>query len=408
MNPVIISARSLVSCLVLMTVFGNIAHSDDNQNKAEDKTTWVTSITQIGDSDQFAAATANGLLLREAAVMSFNASDPTALTPIYTHPAAVWCVRSTNDGGTIASVDYRGNLVTYDAKAQKATTHEKAFERWCQAMIVAPDNQHLVAGNEAGKVIVWSLAENKAGKSVELDGHAVTGLAFSPDGTQLAATDGGGHLHLLKWPGLEDAGKIEVSKETLWCVAYVDDGKKLLAGSSDRQLYRLDAQADAKPESVAKGTDWITQIAVSSSGQVAAAEIGGRLHFPSLGATDSMDAKSGIWSLCWNGDQQLFAGTRKDGIVIAGRSWKWSEVKKPEPAKTEPEKPAEESKPAEEPKPDDKPKDEAKPKDDAKAEKPADKPKDDAKPKEEPKPEDKPAEPKAEDKKPEGEQKKNE
>ena len=406
MNPVINPARSLASCLLLMMVLvANLASADSPEQKAEDKTTWVTSIAQIGDSDQFAAATANGLLLREAAVNTFAASDPTLLKPIYTHPAAVWCVVATQDGNTIASVDYRGNLVTYDTKSQQTTMHEKAFERWCQAMVVAPDNQHLVAGNEAGKVIVWSLAESKPGPSAELDGHAVTGLAFSPDGTQVAATDGGGHIHLLNWPGLENAGKIEVSKETLWCVAYVDDGKKLLAGSSDRQLYRVDAKADAKAESIAKGTDWITQIAVSTSGQVAAAEIGGRLHFPSLGGSDSMEAKSGIWSLCWNGDGQLFAGTRKDGIVMAGRSWKWTEVEQPKA--NQPAEGKTEEKPAEQPK------DEAKA-DEPKADEPQTdaKPKDEAKPKTADKPDDQPAEKKPQDKpaekKPDSEQKKDE
>ncbi len=384
--------RSLVSCFVVMaTVAGNVAHADHHEKKAENQQTWVTSIAPIGDSDQFAAATANGLLLREAAVTTFNASDPTYLTPIYTHPAAVWCVTATSDGNTIASVDYRGNLVTYDTKSQTATTHEKAFERWCQAMVVAPDSQHLVAGNEAGKLIVWNLAESKAGNSVELDGHAVTGLAFSPDGSQLAASDGGGHIHLMKWPSLESAAKIDVSKEPLWCVAFVDDGKKLMAGSGDRQLYRVDAKADAQAESVAKGTDWITQLAVSSSGQVAAAEVGGRLHFPNLGGTDSMNAASGIWSLCWNGDGQLFAGTRKDGIVIAGRSWKWTEVKKPKA-----EKPAEA-------------KAEEKPLDKAKPEEPAaeQKAKEAAKPAEK-KPEEKPGEEKPADKKPDSEPKQDE
>lgn len=51
-----------------------------------------------------------------------------------------------------------------------------------------------------------------------------------------------------------------------------------------------------------------------------------------------MDASSGVWALCWNADSQLYAGTRKDGIVVAGRTWKWAP---PEPPAAEPE-PAEE------------------------------------------------------------------
>ncbi len=292
-------------------------------------------------SGQFVAATADGLLLREASVYAFDASNPTQLRPLYTHPAAVWCIDAASDGSKVVSVDYRGNLVVFDTASSEPKTYEKAFERWCQAMMISPDNKSVVAGNEAGKVMIWDLEAGKVSKSVDLDEHAVTGLAISPDGSQLAASDGAGHVHLLKWPSLESIGKIEVSKETAWCVAFVDDGKNLLVGSSDRHLYRCEAKADAKAESIAKGTDWITHLAVSPSGQVAAGEVGGRLHFPSTGGTDSMDAPSGVWSLCWNGDQQLFAGTRKDGIVSAGRSWKWTEPKPPaKPAEAKAEEPA--------------------------------------------------------------------
>ena len=333
---------SIVSCLVLL--FTSVAHSEDDPAAQMQQSTWVTSIARIGETDQFAAGVAQGLLLRESSVNLFSANDPSTFTKIYSHPAAVWAVVASADGKTIASVDYRGNLVVFDIASKKATTHEKAFERWCQTLIMSADQKHLIAGNEAGKVFAWDLKAGKVAKSLELGQSAVTGLARSPDGKSIAASNGGGHIHLLQWPELTDGGKIEVSKETLWCVAYMG-ADKLIAGCSDRMLYQCEAKPGAKAESIAKGTDWITQIAISENGHVAAAEVGGRVHFPSVGGIDSMDAKSGIWSLCWNGNDVLFAGTRKDGIVSAGRSWKWSEAKKPEPdPEPEPEVVAEDKK----------------------------------------------------------------
>lgn len=345
------------ACFLVLPVLGHHVIADEGSGaEKETNPTWVTSIVQLGSSDQFIAATANGLLLREASVCSFNASTPNRLETLYTHPAAVWRVDATSDGGKLASVDYRGNLAVFDMASSKPTIHEKAFERWCQAMMVTPDDKAVLAGNEAGKIMIWDLAANKVTKSVELDGHAVTGLAISPDGSQLAASDGAGHVHLMAWPSLEPAGKIEVSKETAWCVAYVDQGKNLMVGSSDRNLYRCEAKPDAKTQSMVKGSDWITQLAVSAAGQIAAAEVGGRLHFPSTGGADSMTADSGVWSLCWNGEGQLLAGTRKDGIVMAGRSWKWTEPAPPaqpapkQPAKAEPaEDPQEQAEPESKP-----------------------------------------------------------
>ncbi|MCG8652460.1 MAG: hypothetical protein MI861_21645 [Pirellulales bacterium] len=341
----------LVAILVLVVLAQPSLHADDDNTEVEKKSTWVTSISPLGSGGEFVAATADGLLLREAAVVSFQANHPNQLKTLYQHPAAVWCVDALADGSKVASVDYRGNLILFDTQSAQPTTHEKAFERWCQTMLISPDDKWIVAGNEAGKVMVWDIAAGKLAKSVELDGHAVTGLALSPDQTLLAASDGAGHVHLLKWPELEAAGEIKISEETAWCVAFSNDGQHLFVGSSDRNLYRCPAKAEAKAESVARGTDWITQLAVSPSGQIAAAEVSGKLHFPALGGSDSMDAKSGVWSLCWHGNERLVAGTRKDGIAIAGRSWKWTE-----PA------PAEKTKEATAPAPKEEPVDQQKPK----------------------------------------------
>ncbi|MGB7325704.1 MAG: hypothetical protein WBD31_12590 [Rubripirellula sp.] len=330
--------------VVVVATLAALLMGSANQARGEDAVSevdgaWVTSMDRVGDSEKFVASTASGLLLRPADVVSFEASNPTVLTTLYSHPAAVWRVVATDDGRTVASVDYRGNLMTFNTEGGEAKTFEKAFERWCQAFVLTPDQKSVIAGNEGGKVFVWNLADAKVAKSVELDGHAVTGLAVSLDGSMVAACDGGGHVHLLKLPELEAAGKIEFGTEPAWCVAMIDHGKKLVVGSGDRNLYQCDAVADAKPEVIAKGTDWITQIAVSPAGQIAASEVGGRLHFP---ASDSMDAPSGVWSLAWNGDGQLFVGTRKSGVVAAGRSWTWAKPK-PKPVAAPEPKPEEES-----------------------------------------------------------------
>ena len=312
---------NLCLILLLLSLVRPVVADDPNA----DSSTWVTSIAPAQSAGQFVAGTANSLLLREAAVVSFSADAPQKLTTLYSHPAAVWCVATTKDGSTVASVDYRGNLVTFDMASKMATKHENAFERWCQSMALSPDDQFVVAGNEAGKVMAWEIKSDKVTKSVELDGHAVTDLEFAPDGKTIAASDGDGHVHLLQWPSLESIGKIEVSDQPAWTVAFVENGNALLVGSGDHNLHRCAAKPEAKSESIAKGTDWITEIAISPGGEHAASEVGGRVMFPSGGNVDAMEAKSGVWALHWNGDGQLLVGTRKHGVVVAGRSWKWAE-----------------------------------------------------------------------------------
>lgn len=319
----------LVGFLIAALAWPSLAAANEDEEASEatgGEATWVTSIAPLGDPGKFVASTADGLLLREAPVVAFSASDPASMETLYTHPAAVWCVAATGDGKTIASVDYRGNLVVYDAEAKKATTHEKAFERWCQAMILSEKDGTVVAGNEAGKVMRWDLKKKEVTGSAELGDHAVTGLALSPDRTRLAATDGGGQVHLLKWPSLESIGKIEVSDQPAWCVAFVEGGQSLLVGSADRHLYRCETKPGATAQSILEGGDWITQLAISPSGEVAAAQLDGQLHFPRPGGgpADALSAASGVWALRWNDDSQLMVGTRKTGIAVAGRAWTWA------------------------------------------------------------------------------------
>ncbi|TWU26232.1 IgA-specific serine endopeptidase autotransporter precursor [Novipirellula galeiformis] len=342
MNKRFVDLVSLTTLLLCLGV--SIGHAEDKTDKKADAPeVWVTSIAPL-TGDTYVAATADGLLLRDASVKSFTIAAPQTMTDLYTHPAAVWCVDATADGSVVASVDYRGNLVIYDVASKQPTTHEKALERWCQAMQFAPDDKTIVAGNETGKILVWDRGENKVTKSLELDGQAVTAISFSGDGKQIAAADGGGHVHLIEWPELKAAGKIKVSDAPVWSVAYA--AGKLMIGSGDRNLYRCEPKADAKPERMTRASDWVTQFVVSKTGKVAAAELGGKLYFPMLNETydvgsDVTPVKSGVWALCFHDDKTLLVGTRKDGVVAVKESEGWS---KPLPPVVDP-KPEEEVKP---------------------------------------------------------------
>lgn len=329
MKRTTLSICSLSLALLFSTVLDG-AEPDGGESNAASKnqSQWITSIAQLGDGNSFVAATANGLLMQPASVDAFNVDSPESRTTLYTHPAAVWAVTCTSDGKTVASVDYRGNLATYNTVTKEIKIHETALERWCQALITEPTNKAVVAGNEAGKISVWDFAEQQIVSSVELDGHAVTGLAISPDQQQLAASDGNGQIHLLKWPSLEIIGKSKVSDAPAWCVAYGSNSEQLLVGCGDNRLYQIASQPEAKPAVIATGKDWITKLAVSKTGSVAAGEVSGGLHVltdidspPSI--SKSLTAESGVWSLLWSGEKTLLVGTRKNAIARIVQSWDW-------------------------------------------------------------------------------------
>ena len=168
--------RTAIAFFVTCTLFANAldvtSAQEESGAEAEKEVTtgvqspWVTDVAQIGNSSTCVASTGDGLLLREATVYRFEASNPGEMTPIYKHPAAVWQVVSSSDGRKIASVDYRGNLGIYDTGNQpimgdpwkagpSQTDREKALAL-VQALLT-PDDKFLIAGNEAGNYLYGTL-----------------------------------------------------------------------------------------------------------------------------------------------------------------------------------------------------------------------------------------------------------
>jgi len=312
---------------------------------------WVTSIATVGDGSQIAIASAQGLLLREGEVMLASTETPASPTVAYQQPAAVWAVSGSSDGKYLASTDYRGNLAIHDFQASETQHHDKAMERWTRALCFSPDSKHVVGGNEAGKLFVWNLEEKKVEKTHELDPQAVMDIQFSPAGDLLAVSDGGGHVHLLKWPSLEETAAITVCDQPVWSVVFAGNG--LVAGAADNRIYYLE-QSGGEAKEIAKLTDWVSDLAVGPTGLIAAAEIGGRVQIMTsegqpVGAP--ADAPSGVWTLHWTNDGKLLVGTRKHGLQMMQQTWNWVEPptaeEKPAEEKPAEEKPAEE-KPAEE------------------------------------------------------------
>lgn len=309
--------------LVMAAAVSHGSDTSESASTSDDAGTgkgWVTSISPAGEGS-FVIGTATGLLLRPGSVSRLDPNDLSKTAQLYEHPAAVWAVVGTQDGQTIASADYRGNLITFDVASSEKTIHEAAFERWCQTLVMGPKDETLLAGNESGKLFHWSLADSKVAKTVQVCEASITCISVSPGGNQIAAADGTGKVHLLKYPELESVGTIDVGEGAAWCVAYAGNNETLVVGSADRHLYRVDAKAGAKPESLARGTDWITRIAVSESGEVAASEVSGKIHFSSGGSVTTIGAESGVWALCYGAPGQMLVGTRKNGVVVAGQSW---------------------------------------------------------------------------------------
>lgn len=356
-RPVLARAAGILA--VFATLFGPAWSSEPESGKtapADSPTLWVSSIAPIGDG-QCMVGIADGLLLRPSKVVRMSFADlgdlepQLAAEPLYEHDAAVWCVAATSDHRQVASLDYRGNLGTYEVGTGKSTVHKNAGKRWCQALTASPDDQSWVFGNEAGELFVWSIAESKPVQSITVSESSVTSLSFSPDGRYLAISDGSGNLKLMSWPKLEEVSKVSVGKGAAWSVLFFADDQ-VIVGSNDRKAYSVaisESGETSPPTVLLKATDWVTQLLAVGS-EVYAGEVSGKVHRLRLGGSDPMRAPSGVWALAVTDDGSVVAGTRRHGM--AGLTAIAPAVTPDPVAETDPE--AESSEPESDPAPEEK------------------------------------------------------
>lgn len=284
---------------------------------------WATSVAMVPGGTELIVGSADGLLLRESSVLATSVDAPGMVRTLYKHPASVWAVVANEQW--VASTDYRGNLMLQRRDNGEIQNRELAFERWTRALAVAPDNQHLVAGNEAGKVFAWQLDKGESIKTLQLDAQQIFHLAFSPAGDSLAVADGAGQLHLVSWPALELVRKIKLGDQPVWGVQFTADGQSLLAGGSDRKLWRVSVAEGSEPVVLHESADWITGVQASTDRTlIAITTMDG-----AVGVTDGMGNQwseagklpSAAWGSAPIGNNRFAIATRKHAIATLGQTW---------------------------------------------------------------------------------------
>ena len=282
---------------------------------------WVTAITSLAGDEQF-AATSQGLLLREAAVVRTSVNQPQLSTPLYTHPSSVWAIAANDQ--FVCSSDYRGNLGVWSRQENTVRMAEGVLERWTRALAFSPDPDQLVAVNEAGKFFVWSLSQGVVLRSVQLEPQQATRCVFSPKGDQVAVVNGASQLQLLAWPSLEIQQTVKIGEQPLLALAYSGDAESLVVGGADRKLWRVQFSGEPQVTEVAVVSDWISSIdPLSSGGGWIAGGMDGKVYELSPSGSPEVVATvpSGIWDLKVVTGDVVLLGTRKHAVSTLKRSW---------------------------------------------------------------------------------------
>jgi WD40 repeat protein len=149
---------------------------------------------------------------------------------------------------------------------------------------LSPDGTILAIGLSRGyRIRLFNLVQGRADRSLTSDDGVVQSLAFSPDGSTLAAGDDRGRV--LLW-GLVHATEPRILEAGCWIVfglAFTPDARRLVLAGADSTARVWDVQSGRELQVYQWHQKWLTSVAMSPNGLTV--------------ATAGADEKIAVWDV---------------------------------------------------------------------------------------------------------------
>lgn len=140
------------------------------------------------DGTTLALAGSRGLWLCDAALESCR---------LWSRAGGVVSVAYSSDGRYLATGNYRGDVVVWDAQAGDAPILTlSGLSGWVRGVAFSPDGAFLAGGGEDGALRVWDFPTGNLRYALAVHTGAITHMMFSPTGYMLASSGKDGRVHM--------------------------------------------------------------------------------------------------------------------------------------------------------------------------------------------------------------------
>ncbi|MGH7201885.1 MAG: WD40 repeat domain-containing protein [Planctomycetaceae bacterium] len=235
------------------------------------------------------------------------------------HELAVYDAAFTPDGRWLVTASFDRTLRLWDLQTGQSSRTLEGHGGLVLCVAVSPDGTRIASGSYDNTIKIWDVPKADAAGQAEppmpvkpaadLRGHGsyVAGVAFSPDGKQLASASNDKTVRLWDLERKQQIKTLSTQAGVVYAVVFSPDGKHLVTACADKTVRLIDVQTGAEVRQFSGPEFPVYTVAVSPDGQKIAA--GGQ----GLGS----NRKVFVWNVGGSEPVQVLEGHEDDVYQVA-------------------------------------------------------------------------------------------